>query len=151
MIWVRYYPWAKHLIRVGVLLGIIAACFAPSVMASWTATAHGCTLHEGFVNPCVVDGKDIGQDLYVSFTSMWLGAIAAALGFYILIGFAVSAVCDVWVALSVGDDGLPRRRVSNRFFWLAVVGTIALVQGGIYLNTALEMQSLRDSFRTTEQ
>jgi hypothetical protein len=149
MRWARYYPWAKHLIRIGLLLGIIAACLAPALMAMWTASSHGCTLHEGFANPCVVDGKDIGQDLYGSFVSAWFGVFAAGLGFYILIGFLVSAACDLWVALSVGEDGVPRRRVTKRAFWLAVIGAIVLIHGGIYLNTMLQMPSPNDSFRTS--
>jgi hypothetical protein len=33
-------------------------------IAGTIAELNGCRLHEGFVNPCVVDGQDIGQTLY---------------------------------------------------------------------------------------
>lgn len=35
-----------------------------ALIAGTIADANGCELHEGFVNPCIINGKDWGQDLY---------------------------------------------------------------------------------------
>ena len=35
------------------------------------AEEHDCSLQEGFVNPCIVDGIDWGEKLYGSFASGW--------------------------------------------------------------------------------
>src|SRR5262245_3999606 len=60
------------------ILSVIAA----GTIASW----NGCTLHEGFKNPCVVGGNDIGATLYAMGVMGWfmiatipLGAIAGLL------------------------------------------------------------------------
>jgi hypothetical protein len=37
---------------------------ASVVIAGTIAWWNGCTLHEGFANPCVVNGRDIGETLY---------------------------------------------------------------------------------------
>jgi hypothetical protein len=60
------------------ILSVIVA----GTIASW----NGCTLHEGFTNPCVVNGKDIGGTLYAMGVMGWfmiatipLGAISGLL------------------------------------------------------------------------
>jgi len=57
----------------------IAFVAAAGLIASW----NNCTLHEGFANPCIVNGRDIGQTLYGMGVMGWfmiatlpLGAIA---------------------------------------------------------------------------
>ena len=45
------------------LLGI--SPFLVTAIAGTIADTNGCTLHEGFVNPCIINGKDWGQDLYM--------------------------------------------------------------------------------------
>ena len=45
----------------------ILACLSPLIstaLAGWIASSHGCTLHEGFANPCVINGTDYGETLY---------------------------------------------------------------------------------------
>jgi hypothetical protein len=39
------------------------------------AQANGCTLHEGFANPCVVLGVDLGGLLYGMSVMGWLGLV----------------------------------------------------------------------------
>lgn len=46
---------------------LIIACAVPLVsvaLASALANAYGCTLHEGFANPCLINGEDWGKELY---------------------------------------------------------------------------------------
>jgi len=57
----------------------IALVALASTIASW----NNCTLHEGFVNPCIVNGRDIGETLYSMGVMGWfmlatlpLGAVA---------------------------------------------------------------------------
>lgn len=60
--------------RFVILLGILI-CLAPLIstaVAGWIASSHGCTLHEGFVNPCVINGTDYGQMLYQMGVMGWL-------------------------------------------------------------------------------
>ena len=41
--------------------------FSPVIMsltAGYIARKNNCVLHEGFVNPCVIDGRDYGDELY---------------------------------------------------------------------------------------
>jgi len=59
----------------------IASVAAAGIIASW----NGCTLHEGNVNPCIVNGQDIGRTLYSMGMMGWfmialipIGAIAFA-------------------------------------------------------------------------
>jgi hypothetical protein len=83
------FPWRKHWVRLGLLLALMVLPFVPTLGAKAYADAHGCQLHEGFANPCLVDGVDQGDMLYGLFVSGWLGAIAAAAG---LIGLIIWAV-----------------------------------------------------------
>lgn len=60
----------------------IASVMIAATVASW----NDCTLHEGFVNPCIVNGQDIGGTLYSMSVMGWmmlatipLGAIAFVL------------------------------------------------------------------------
>jgi hypothetical protein len=57
----------------------IALVAIAGLIASW----NHCTLHEGFANPCIVNGRDIGSTLYGMGVMGWfmlatipLGAIA---------------------------------------------------------------------------
>ncbi len=50
------------------------------ITASAVANANNCTLHEGFVNPCVVGGVDVGHTLYSMFVLGWLAFISIPLG-----------------------------------------------------------------------
>jgi hypothetical protein len=60
------------------------------MIAGTIAEANGCTLHEGFVNPCVINGVDYGETLYSFGVLGWLalGTIPLALmvaGTYLVI------------------------------------------------------------------
>ncbi|MGH8669493.1 MAG: hypothetical protein ACREUH_09685 [Burkholderiales bacterium] len=63
-------------------ISIIAAVFpvVPAALAAWVAKANKCALHEGFINPCVMFGVDIGGLLYAMGVSMWLLFLSVPVG-----------------------------------------------------------------------
>ena len=81
--------------RYTAILVAIVLCFAPVAAVLWStsfAKRHGCTLHEGYTNPCVVNGVDHAERLYGAFVSGWFMLITlplAALFFAILILLAI--------------------------------------------------------------
>lgn len=91
----------------GVLLAGILACLAPLGAILWSsafAERHGCTLHEGFANPCVVDGVDHGERLYSAFVSGWFLLATGPLAL-ILLGVLIGLVLN---------DALNRRRARRK-------------------------------------
>lgn len=60
------------------------------------AANHGCVLHEGFVNPCIVDGQDIGQTLYQLGMVGWFAIATLPLG----LGAAAILIL-VWIITAV--------------------------------------------------
>lgn len=66
MIW----RWRYGFVLVPLILSISPALSA--LWAAWFAERHGCILHEGFANPCIVDGADWGEALYSAFVLGWL-------------------------------------------------------------------------------
>jgi hypothetical protein len=77
------------------LLGI--SPFLSAMIAGTIAEANGCTLHEGFVNPCVINGTDWGETLYTMGVLAWFSlatipiAIMAA-GVYLVAVIIVSLI-----------------------------------------------------------
>ena len=59
---------------VAILVGI--APVVAAIGASLVADAAGCTLHEGFTNPCIIAGSDRGELLYTLFVSGWFGLVS---------------------------------------------------------------------------
>ncbi len=64
-------------------------------MASAIANFNGCKLHEGYSNPCITLGIDIGELLYGMGISLWLAFVTVPLG--ILAGI----VCFVWLLVII--------------------------------------------------
>lgn len=63
-----------RLFRILTALAILA-CLSPMIsvaIAGYIASSHGCTLHEGFPNPCVINGTDYGETLYTMGVLGWL-------------------------------------------------------------------------------
>ncbi|OWU84400.1 hypothetical protein ATO6_11865 [Oceanicola sp. 22II-s10i] len=88
----------KRIVYAILILGI-AICFLPLagvIYSTSFADKHGCTLHEGFPNPCIVDGVDHGEQLYTFFVSGWFMLmtlpIALLLGLILLIMIIVDLV-----------------------------------------------------------
>lgn len=73
---------------------LLVVCLLPLfAMLSATSFAdyHNCTLHEGFVNPCVVHGMDWGDLLYGAFVSMWLFLLTGPVAALLLVLLAITA------------------------------------------------------------
>lgn len=62
------------LLIVMVLIGI--APLASVAIAGLIADLNGCALHEGFAQPCLVFGHDIGSQLYTMVSLGWLMLIS---------------------------------------------------------------------------
>ena len=65
------------------LILILLLAAAPLIVALGAgayAANHGCVLHEGFVNPCIVDGQDMGQTLYGLGMVGWFAIATVPLG-----------------------------------------------------------------------
>lgn len=80
--------------RLLMLLGI-AASFTPlaaTMLASAIAAGHGCMLHEGFVNPCVIGGVDRGATLTAMFVSGWYMLFTLPAGVTLLLLWLVAEV-----------------------------------------------------------
>jgi hypothetical protein len=86
-----------HTLVIFVILLLGASPVIGAIVAGSIAEINGCTLHEGFVNPCVINGKDWGQDLYMFGTLSFLaiGTIPIALGvaaIYLLIVIIIAII-----------------------------------------------------------
>ncbi len=77
-----------------VLMASLSPLFAV-IWASSFAARHGCDLHEGFANPCIIDGKDWGETLYTAFVSGWFMLITLPVAALAAVGLAVLAVAAV--------------------------------------------------------
>ncbi len=90
------FSWQTYLL---VLVIIAVVAFLPVVsvlIAGGIATLGGCELNEGFVNPCVFFGVDLGGLLYGMGVMGWfmllslpMGALAGAVWIAALIGHVV--------------------------------------------------------------
>lgn len=90
-----------HKLRIAFLFALLA-CVAPllsTAVAAGIAKFKGCTLHEGFVNPCVVAGVDIGEALYTMGVMGWLMLFTLPFGILLLLA---------WIAVEIVH--LMRRR-----------------------------------------
>ncbi len=96
----RFELWPPDMRRtLYVILGVlIIACFAPVLAVFYSSTLaerHGCTLHEGFVNPCIIDGVDKGATLSALFVSGWLMLVTLPLAAVLAIILAALIIWDL--------------------------------------------------------
>ena len=83
-------PSLKKPLLVTALSLLIGSLPVLSVMvSSAVASRTGCTLHEGFSNPCFIGSFDAGSLLYAMFVSGWVALVTVPAG---LIGVAVGVV-----------------------------------------------------------
>lgn len=81
--------------RIWLLIGMILIGIAPMisvVVAGLIAELNGCGLHEGFVQPCIVFGTDIGGVLYTMGVMGWFMLISIFFLAGGLLGLAFEAV-----------------------------------------------------------
>ena len=89
-------PKGRGLVAVFALafVAIVLVAGAPMisvVVAMVLAEANGCTLHEGFTNPCVIWGADRGELLYTMFVAGWFGLVTLPAGAIALLVWLVAA------------------------------------------------------------
>ena len=65
-------------------------------IAAAIARWNNCTLHEGFVNPCIVAGRDIGGTLYSMSVLGWFMVATVPIGALALVGWTTA-----WIIWSV--------------------------------------------------
>lgn len=63
--------WILHTLVVLFILMLGLLPVVSMAIASTIANANDCTLHEGFVNPCVINGTDYGETLYTMGMMGW--------------------------------------------------------------------------------
>ncbi|AVX02818.1 hypothetical protein [Maritalea myrionectae] len=91
------------LLKYALVLGIIILVGIGPILltlgAGMVAEANGCTLHEGYVNPCVIWGADRGDTLYEMGMMFWFSyftlPFAAAAFFVWLIVFFLHVVLRI--------------------------------------------------------
>ena len=82
----KRFPWILYWFILGLItLAALAPIFAV-ILCSVIANAYGCKVDEGSIHPCMIHGKDYGQQLYTLGVSGWFmlatlpaGALAGAI------------------------------------------------------------------------
>ncbi|MDX2288970.1 MAG: hypothetical protein NW217_09140 [Hyphomicrobiaceae bacterium] len=87
----------------GVIVLVLISPILSAVIAGWIASSNGCTLNEGNVHPCLINGVDWGDTLYTMFVVAWLGLAT--------IPYAV-ILLGVWLVVEIVM--FVRRRVRSR-------------------------------------
>lgn len=83
--------WIIHMLVVLLILLVGLLPVISVAVASGIADANDCTLHEGFVNPCVINGQDYGETLYFMAMMGWFAiatiplAAIAALAYIVIV------------------------------------------------------------------
>ncbi len=89
----------SHMRRIyWILPVVILICLIPVFLvywSSWFAARHGCVLHEGWTNPCIVDGHDWGDTLSSAFVSGWFALATLPVAFGCVLVLAVLALTDL--------------------------------------------------------
>lgn len=65
-------------------------------LAGWLAERHGCTLHEGFANPCMIGGSDWGETLYGMFVAGWFMLATIPIGVVLIAAWVVAEIV-AWI------------------------------------------------------
>ena len=85
--------WIVMWIVLAAILLIAVAPIISVIVAGWIANANGCALNEGSINPCVVNGTDIGGTLYTLGVMGWLMLATIPLGgLALLVWLIVAAI-----------------------------------------------------------
>lgn len=74
------FPHLVYWIIFFVILGLMVLPLGLAIAAESIAEANGCHVHEGFPNPCLIDGSDWGETLYAWFVMGWLTFVSVPLG-----------------------------------------------------------------------
>jgi hypothetical protein len=88
----RRFPWWVYTLALALILLVALAPLISVMIAGTIAEANGCTLHEGFVNPCLVNGTDMGETLYAMGVMGWFMLATIPLGAMALVAWLVILV-----------------------------------------------------------
>lgn len=94
--------WFRLLIGLVVVLAL-SPVFSV-IIAGMIASAYGCTLHEGFANPCIISGVDWGETLYAMAVIGWLALATLPIAALLVV---------VWLAVEIFMFWRRRSRVSS--------------------------------------
>jgi hypothetical protein len=93
----RGFPWRLYIILLVVILLFALWPIGSVMVAGAIADSHGCVLHEGFANPCVIGGTDWGSTLYAMGVMGWFMLATVPLGGGALLVWLVVLVIH-WLA-----------------------------------------------------
>jgi hypothetical protein len=79
-----------HIVIVILIVVFAISPMIPVSIAASIAERNNCVLHEGFVNPCVVNGVDMGQNLYTMGMMGWFIIATIPLGLSVLALYIIS-------------------------------------------------------------
>ena len=65
------FPWIRYGLTLAFILLVALAPIFAVMLCSVIANAYGCKVDEGSVHPCIIHGKDYGQQLYTLGVSGW--------------------------------------------------------------------------------
>ena len=74
-----------HTLVVLFILVLGISPFLATAGAGMIAEANGCTLHEGFVNPCIINGEDWGRDLYTFGVMGWFAIATIPIALMVIV------------------------------------------------------------------
>ena len=86
---------------------VLLLSFSPiiiSLLAGYIASENKCVLHEGFVNPCIIDGQDYGETLYTMAVAGWFMFFTVPAGVFLLVilPFILKLIRYIRLKLSTG-------------------------------------------------
>lgn len=64
--------------------------------AGAVADYYGCSLNEGSIQPCMIDGEDYGRGLYTLMMMGWFGIATVPIGFT-----ALCILCGIFAATAI--------------------------------------------------
>src|SRR5690349_18234005 len=82
----RKFPWWIYWLVFAFILVFMISPIIPVTLSGMIAEDNDCVVHEGFVNPCIINGVDQGEMLYQMGMMGWFFLATAPLG---LIALAV--------------------------------------------------------------
>jgi hypothetical protein len=88
----RRFPWWIYWLAFFLIILLMISPIIPVSISSSIAEANGCVVHEGFVNPCVINGVGQGEVLYQMGMMGWFFLATAPLG---LLGLAIWLVAMI--------------------------------------------------------
>ena len=77
---IRRFPWWLYWVLLALIVLVALLPLISVIVAGAIADANGCVLHEGYANPCVVGGSDLGETLYAMGVMGWFMLATLPLG-----------------------------------------------------------------------